>query len=115
MNKNPYEYLKTPCLDDARPVEAETSMSITDSREETIVILTATLPNGSWVYGYSVNWKNGRNSYSQPTAEHGLFNSQREAQLYAVGFMGLYLSYFTEETRSAIRKAENSLIQSELF
>lgn len=115
MIKNPYEHLKTPCLEDVTAVEPQSSMSVTDSREESIVINTAMLPSGSWVYGYSVYWKNGKHSYCRPTAEHGLFKTEREAQLYAVGFMGMYLSYFTEETRAAIRKSEYRLSQSELF
>lgn len=115
MSRNPYEYLKTPCLDDVKPVEAQSSMTITDSRDESIIIHTAILPDGSWVYGYSVNWKNGRNSYSRTSAENGSFKSQREAQLYAVGFMKLYLSYFTEETKASINKAEYRLLQAELF
>lgn len=115
MSKNPYEYLKTPCLADVEPVDAQSTMSVTDSREESVIIHTTLLPDGSWVYGYSVMWKNGRTSNCRPSAENGLFKSQREAQLYAVGFMLLYLSYFTEETRSSLMKAEASLIQAELF
>jgi len=114
-SKNPYEYLKTECLDDVRPVEAQASWSITDSRDESIIILTALLPDGAWVYGYNVYWKNGRTSILRTSAENGLFKTQREAQLYAVGFMRLYLSYFVEETREAIIRTENSLMQSELF
>lgn len=115
MSKNPYEYLKADCLADVLPVEAQASWTITESREETITIHTALLPDGMWVYGYNVYWRNGRNSHIGTSAEHGRFKSQREAQLYAVGFMRLYLQYFTEETRAAIVKAENSLLQGELF
>ena len=115
MSKNPYEYLKVDSLADVLPVAAQASWTITDSREETITIHTSLLPDGTWVYGYNVYWRNGRNSFQRTSAEHGRFRSQREAQLYAVGFMRLYLPYFTEETRSAIVKAESSLLQGELF
>ena len=115
MSKNPYEYLKTPCLADVKPVEAQATLTITDSRDETISIHTSLLPDGSWVYGYAVYWKNGRISTLRTSAENGTFKNQREAQLYAVGFMRLYLSYFQPETREAIAKAERSLLQATLF
>jgi len=114
-SKNPYEYLKTECLEDVLPVEAQASWSITDSRDEAIIIHTALLPDGAWVYGYNVHWKNGRTSTLQTSAENGMFKTQREAQLYAVGFMRLYLPYFIEETREAIIHAEGSLLQAQLF
>lgn len=115
MSKNPYEYLKTEYLDDVTPVEAQATWSITDSREESIAIHTSLLPDGLWVYGYMVYWKNGRQSILRTSAENGLFKTQREAQLYAVGFMKLYLLYFQPETREAIIRAESSLIQTQLF
>lgn len=114
-NKNPYEYLKTECLEDVLPVDAQASWSITGSRDETITIHTALLPDGAWVYGYNVYWENGRTSTLRASAENGLFKTQREAQLYAVGFMRLYLSYFIGETRKAIMHAESSLLQAQLF
>lgn len=114
-SKNPYENLKTDCLEDVRPVEAQASWTITESRDETITLHTSLLPDGAWVYGYSVYWHNGRTSTSPTSATNGLFRTQREAQLYAVGFMTLYLSYFTADTCRDIRKAEASLMQGELF
>ena len=51
----------------------------------------------------------------QPIAALGRFRSQREAKLYAIGFMLLYLDYFLEETRADIRNGEASLLQAELF
>ena len=113
--KNPYESLKIPFLDDAVPVEAKSMWTITDSRDETITISTARLSDNMWVYGYIVNWANGRTSCQRPTAELGKFRSQREARLYAIGFMLLYLKHFTEATQSALRKAERKLLQIELF
>lgn len=113
--KNPYEHLKTPFLDDAKPVEAQSSWSVTEGRHETVTILTSLLDCGSWVYGYVVHWLNGRTSSKKPTAEMGLFRSQREAKLYAIGFMLLYSDFFTEETRANLHKAENSCLQDTLF
>ncbi|MFG6385466.1 MAG: hypothetical protein K1V80_03170 [Muribaculaceae bacterium] len=115
MSKNPYEYLKTDCLEDVAPVESQSTWQVTDSNDESIFIHTSQLPDGHWVYGYMVYWKNGRQSMLRTSAENGLFNSQRESQLYAIGFMRLYLSYFQAETRDAITRAESRLIQAELF
>lgn len=113
--RNRYEYLKIDCLEDVEPVEAQSTWSVTESNDETISIFTSPLADGSWVYGYMVRWANGRTSARKPTAELGRFHSQREAQLYAIGFMLLYLDYFLECTRSDLRHAEASLMQATLF
>ena len=113
--KNRYEYLKIDCLEDVEPVEAQSTWCVTDDRSETISILSSPLVDGSWVYGYIVHWANGRVSVQQPSASLGRFRSQREAKLYAIGFMLIYLEYFLEETRAALRRGEASLMQAQLF
>ena len=113
--ENPYEYLKTPCLEDVEPVDAQAAWTITESADETVTIYTSLLERGSWVYGYLVRWHNGRTSVQKPVAELGLFASQREAKLYAVAFMLMYAEHFTAETRSLLYKAETSCQQSSLF
>ncbi len=113
--KNPYEYLKIDCLEDVDPVEAQSTWCVTEGRNETVTIFSSPLPDGYWVYGYFVHWANGRTSVRQPTAALGRFLSQREAKLYAIGFMTLYMEYFLEDTQAAIRRAEASLMQAELF
>lgn len=112
---NPYEYLRTPCLEDSEPVATQSSWVITDGKEETITIFTTRLESGFWVYGYAVNWFNGRASVKPPSAEQGLFQSQREARLYAIGFMLLFGSYFQSQTLAALHAAKASCLQSELF
>ena len=114
-SKNPYEYLKIDYLEDVDPVEAQSVWCITEGLSETITIFTSLLPDGTWVYGYMVLWANGRTSSQRPTASLGKFNTQREAKLYAIGFMLMFLEYFLEDTRTAIRRAESSLLQAELF
>ena len=113
--RNRYEYLKIDCLEDVEPVEATASWSVTDARHETITITTALLPDGSWVYGYIVLWANGGASRQLPSAARGKFRSQRDAKLHAIGFMKIYLSYFTQDTCEALRKAEAQLLQGQLF
>lgn len=113
--QNQYDYLKIDCLEDVEPVEATSSWTITDSRTETITITNALLPDGFWVYGYIVYWGKGGTSAKRPTAELGKFRTQREAKLHAIGFMKLYLSYFIQDTRDALRLAETSLLQGQLF
>lgn len=113
--KNPYEYLKIDCLADVDPVEAQSTWCVTEGRDETVIIFSSPLPDGYWVYGYLVHWANGRSSVRQPTAALGRFRSQRDAKLYAIGFMFLYLDYFLIETRARLHNAEASLLQAELF
>lgn len=113
--KNRYEYLRIDCLADVAPVEAQATWRVTEGRDESVTIFSSPLVDGSWVYGYLVRWANGRTSVQQPTASLGRFRSQREANLYAIGFMLLYLDYFREETRAALRRGEASLIQAKLF
>ncbi len=113
--RNQYDYLKVDCLEDVEPVEATASWTITDSRTERITITSAVLPDGYWVYGYTVYWAKGGTSTKGPTAELGKFRSQREAKLHAVGFMKLYVDYFIPDTRDALRIAETSLLQGQLF
>lgn len=113
--KNRYEYLKIDCLEDVEPVETQSTWCVTEGRDEIIKISTSPLPDGYWVYGYLVHWANGRTSVRQPTAALGRFRSQREAKLYAIGFMFLYLDYFLIETRARLHNAEASLLQAELF
>ncbi|HBN63015.1 MULTISPECIES: hypothetical protein [Duncaniella] len=113
--KNRYEYLKIDFLEDVSPVEAQSTWRVTKARRESVTIFSSLLPDGSWVYGYAVNWANGRTSVQQPTAALGRFRSQRDAKLYAIGFMLLYLDYFIEDTRIDLRSGEASLLQAELF
>lgn len=113
--QNPYDSLKIDCLEDVEPVEATASWTITDSRAETITITNALLPDGAWVYGYTVYWSKGDTSAKRPTAELGKFRTQRDAKLHAIGFLKIYLSYFLPATREAILLAESSLLQRQLF
>lgn len=112
---NPYDSLRIDCLEDAVPVDATTHWHVTESRQETVVITNAVLPDGLWVYGYIVHWSKGSTSRKNPTAQHGKFRSQREAQLHAIGFMKAYLNYFRPDTQEAIRAAEGKLLQTKLF
>lgn len=113
--RNQYDYLKIDCLEDVKPVEATATWTITDSQSERITITSALLPDGYWVYGYSVYWAKGGTSVKGPTAELGKFRTQREAKLHAVGFMKIYINFFLPDTRDALRIAESSLLQDHLF
>ena len=113
--KNRYEFLKIDSLSDHEPIEPQSTWCLTEGRGESVSILSSSLADGSWVYGYIVHWANGRVSARKPSAELGRFRTQRDAKLYAVGFMLLYQAYFLEDTRASIRQAEANLIQAELF
>ncbi|MBD5258441.1 MAG: hypothetical protein HDS52_07130 [Barnesiella sp.] len=113
--KNRYEHLKIDCLEDVTSVPPQSTWYVTHGRKETIAIYTTQLDDGLWVYGYQVYWASGKVSEQRPTAAPGKFRSQREASLYAIGFMLLYLDYFLAETREDIMSAEATLMQPELF
>lgn len=53
--KNRYEYLKTDCIEDVEPVEAQSTWCVTSGRYKTVEIYSSLLPDGSWVYGYLVH------------------------------------------------------------
>lgn len=113
--KNPYEKLKLDHIEDVESIPSHTSHAVATSSEETVDILTAQLPSGVWVYGYSVYWKDGRHSFQLPSDANGFFATEREAQLYCVGFFKAYFNYFTYGSRSAISAYEGRLQQSSLF
>lgn len=113
--QNQYDYLKIDCLEDTQPVDATASWHVTDSKQETIIITGALLPDGYWVYGYTVYWAKGGSSSTRPSAAFGKFRTLRESRLHAIGFMNIYLPYFIQDTRDALRIAETSLLQGQLF
>lgn len=97
--------------DDPAPVDAQATWDICPGTE-LVRISTAMLPDGTWVYGYYVYWLNGRTSVHRPDPNLGLFATQRDAQLYAIGFMLMYESYFSADTVAALRKNEFLLCQN---
>jgi len=113
--RNPYDYLRIDCLADCEPIDAMATFTLPEGRKEIISITTAIMPDGYFVYGYVVHWAKGFTSAVKPSAERGLFNTQREAKLHAVGFMKIYLSYFLPETQEALNIAEADLLQAQLF
>lgn len=114
-NRNPYETLKLDVVVDHEPIPAQSTWTITEDKTETISILTAILPGGYWCFGYSVFWSSGRHSHMNPNPAMGVFSAQREAQLYALGFMSLHTSSFIEPTKIAILKAVAEKSQDSLF
>lgn len=115
MNKNPYDYLNLKEVYIDAPIKEVYSFKVTDSRVETVIIYSAVHPSGLWIYGYLVCWANGRCSSMDPSVENGSFRSQNDAILYAIGFMKLYLEYFTAETQAALIAAESRFSQATLF
>ncbi|MCM1310855.1 MAG: hypothetical protein NC301_07520 [Bacteroides sp.] len=114
-DRNPYEYLAVSYLDDCPPLEAQSVYYITADPGETITIFTAQMRLGMYAYGYEVTWANGRKSYKSVAPDGRVFRSEREARLYAVGFMRLYESAFLPDTRRALIEAEHQLSQATLF
>lgn len=107
---NPYEHLKTPCLDDSgRIFPTLHTLTVSSHPDETIMILTSRAPGG-WVYGYTVYWANGHTSHRHPTRSGGLFRTEQDARLYCIGFFKAYLQHFQSGTVTNIRAAESRLI-----
>lgn len=110
-----YEYLRHEEYPDAAPVTTYSSENISPDRTETIHLHYAEAEPGKWVGGYSVFWKNGRQSLKIPSLSDGWFSSSREAKLFYLGFMLNYLEFFTEDNQFAIKEAVNKYSQSTLF
>lgn len=109
---NPYSYLKIDDDFDASPLEVQNTWVVDNSSDDIVTLFTSEASDGSWVYGYHVTWKDGRVSHKVPTAALGRFRSEREAKLYAVGFMLSFKDYFCESTVSALRRGEAELQQA---
>lgn len=110
-----FEHLRHEEYPDAAPVASYYSENISLDRTETIHIHFAEAERGKWVGGYSVFWKNGRQSLKIPSLADGWFSSAREAKLFYLGFMLGYLEFFTGENQFAIKEAVNKYSQSTLF
>lgn len=110
-----FEYLRHEEYPDAAPVTTYSSENISPDRTETIHIHYAEAEPGKWVGGYSVFWKNGRQSLKIPSLADGWFSSSREAKLFYLDFMLNYLEFFTEDNQFAIKEAVNKYSQSTLF
>lgn len=111
---NPYESLRLdrlPEMDEGGRVVPENQWIITTEPDERINIYTNQMPDGTWVWGYYVDWANGRVSMRQPDDHIGRFASQREARLYGIGYMRAFIGYFRPETQEAILAAEKTLLQ----
>lgn len=110
-----FEHLRHEEYPDAAPLTSYSSENISPDRNEVICILFAEAEPGKWVGGYSVFWKNGRQSMKTPSLADGWFSSARETKLFYLGFMLNYLKYFTEDNQFAIKEAVNKYSQSTLF
>ena len=53
--------------------------------------------------------------YSMPDPANGLFRTEREARLYYLGYLSLFLDYYIEDTIEAIREAIHEYSQQTLF
>lgn len=114
--QNNYASLAVDTDANAKPVKPDATWCITESRaDETIKITTAKLPNGLWVYGFEVYWAKGHTSIREPCANHGMFQTEREAELHCIGFLRNYLKHYQIATCFYIRAAEHKLLQGSLF
>lgn len=112
---NPYEYLRLKDVEYSMPdTDHEHCLIITSSKVETAVIITAPLGE-YWIGGFRFYWHHGARSYKKPDPANGIFRSEREARLYYIGYLSLFLDYYIEDTKEAIREAIHKYSQQTLF
>lgn len=112
---NKYDYLKIDKCVECPIISEQYYLEIAGNSDETIQIIIAPLPSGEWIYGYNVWWLNGRYSHAKPSPDKGLFRSEREACLHAIGFFLLYMPFYSEATRQSLLCAEMKYAQGSLF
>ncbi len=105
MADNKYESLKQRVIDDAPDLLPGIEYPISKRPAESVAIIISSAGDW-WTWGYSVYWANGQSSYRNPSFRIGVFLSERDAILYAIGFMLSYAEYFLPDTLANIKAAE---------
>lgn len=114
---NPYEYLRLTDIQipvDSLQLGEERRINITENNAETAVIITASVGQ-YWCGGIQFYWHHGGVSYKKPDPANGLFRTEREARLYYIGYLSLFLDYYIDDTKEAIREAIHEYSQQTLF
>lgn len=122
MNKqeppNPFEHLKieAPAMEivDPWPEIGQHSITITTNKEETATILTKQVGQ-FWCGGFTFYWHHNNVSYKMPDPANGIFRTEREAQLYYIAYLSLFMDYYLDDTKEAINNALNEYSQQNLF
>lgn len=110
---HPYSSLNLGAVDDARDILPENEITISKHPSETIRIFTARY-GSEFVYGYQFIWKDGRNSFRNPSPTIGRFRSERDARLHCIGMFKHYREYFSKEAFENIVAAERKYLNTEL-
>lgn len=116
QTSNRYDYLRSCYRGRDATNMLEPSRKRIGEDPETIDILSSLIPDsGQFAVGFIVYWADGRSSQRKPDPAFGVFESEREARLWAVGYMLAYAKHFTRSTQSDLKKAEYELAQQVLF
>lgn len=107
---NQYESLRIHYVGENRQFPADSEMKVSSSPAEQIFILTKSMEPG-WIYGYSVDWANGRRSFRNPSTDIGFFKTERDARLHCIGFFKVYREFFLPDTMANIMAAEKRIWQ----
>lgn len=113
MTENKYELVKVSVYPSAKDLPTRNEIPLSKHPAESVTILTAE-DDEEWAWGYRVCWANGKTSCRNPTFRIGVFNSERTAILYAIGFMLSYADYFQPDTVNNIKAAERRYITTSL-
>lgn len=104
--KNPYENLRHPGIDDT-VVMLITPYKVIDiykSEQEEIQILIAHSMQNHYTFGYRISFKSGRKADRTPSLESGWFNNTEEAVLYFLGLIISCKQWFSPELIIEVRK-----------
>ena len=102
---HPYAYLNLGPVEGAGDVLPENEYTISKHPAETIRIFTAHF--GSYfIYGYQVVWRDGRNSFRNPSPAIGRFRTENDAILHCIGYFKHYREYFHPDAVSNLLAAE---------
>lgn len=112
---NPYEYLKMQGVSiSVSEDDVKHNLNVTENNKETAIIITR--KSGEyWYGGFIFYWHHGGVSSKQPKPENGVFKTEREARLYYLGYLSLFLDYYIEDTKIAITAALHKFQQTTLF
>lgn len=113
---NPYEYLKVQGITEfiASPDDEQHRLNITDNNQETAIIITQR-SGEYWCGGFQFYWHHGNTSCKRPDPSNGLFSTERDARLYYIAYLSLFMDYYIEETKSSIKDALLEYSQQTLF
>lgn len=107
---HPYASLNLGAVEGAPDILPENDVTISKHPAETIRIYTARYGD-EFVYGYQFIWKDGRNSFRNPSPAIGRFRTENDARLHCIGMFRHFREYFSPEAYENIIAAERKYVK----